>query len=73
MNNVPGQVGKVANYFGEIGINIQEISTMVESDEELNSDIDIFLGVEASPNVTASKIISDLLIINGIKSVKKVM
>lgn len=69
--NVPGQIGKVANYFGEMGINIQEIRTLTESDGEFKSVIDVFLSVEASPSLTASKIISDLSGIDGVKAVKR--
>ena len=71
MANMPGQLSKVTNYFGEFGINIQEIRTIKNSDDESNNDINVFIGIEAPNNVSVSNIFSDLSSIDGVSAVKK--
>ena len=71
MANMPGQLGKVTNYFGEFGINIQEIRTIKNSDEESNNDLNVFISIEAPSDVSVSNIFFDLSSIDGVSAVKK--
>lgn len=70
MANIPGQLGKVTNYFGEFGINIQEIRTMKDQDEESNNELNVFIAVEVPSDVSFPSILSGLSSINGISAVK---
>lgn len=66
---LPGQIGKIGQYFGKAGINIREFHT-VSSDEE-KKQLHIFVSVEAPNNITAPQIISGLLTVEGILGAKK--
>lgn len=68
---LPGQIGKIGEYFGNAGINIRELHTEIVSEDEDNRYLDIFVSVEAPNNITAPQIISGLLTVEGIIGVKK--
>lgn len=65
----PGQIGKIGAYFGEAGISIRNIQ--IESEDERQHRLDVSVAVEAPFHITASQIISNLLTIEGILSVKE--
>ena len=67
--SLPGQIGKIGEYFGKSDITIREFHT-VSADEDKNH-LDIAVSVEAPYDVTSSKIISGLLAVEGIVGAKK--
>lgn len=67
--NRPGQIGKIGDYFGKVGVSIRDFHT-VSVDEEKNQ-LDIFVGVEIPAQVNISQIISGLLKVETIFAVQK--
>ena len=67
--SLPGQIGKIGEYFGKSDIAIREFHTV--SEDEDKNHLDIFVSVDAPCNVTSSNIISGLLAIEGIVGAKK--
>ncbi len=65
----PGQIGKIGAYFGEIGISIRDIH--IESEDEKQHRLDVAVSVVAPFHVTSSQIISNLMTVEGIVSVKE--
>jgi putative Mg2+ transporter-C (MgtC) family protein len=64
----PGQIGKIGAYFGEAGVSIRNIH--IESEDEKQHRLDVAVSIEAPSHITASQMLSGLLAIEGIVSVK---
>jgi putative Mg2+ transporter-C (MgtC) family protein len=64
----PGQIGKIGAYFGEAGVSIRNIH--IESEDERQHRLEVAVSVDAPFHITASQMISNLLTIEGIVSVK---
>jgi len=64
----PGQIGKIGAYFGEAGVSIRNIH--IESEDEKLHRLDVAVSVEAPAYIAVSQMISGLLNIEGVVSVK---